>query len=72
MSHDLIFGSLQIAHHVNDFVKLLSIYPVIRVVLGSKDILLELDSVLAVKSDVPLLLLSYDTTFNVGNFLCET
>ena len=67
VSHDEIFGSLQIAHHVNDFVKLLSIYPDIRVVLGSKDILSELNRVLAVKSDEPALL-SYDTTFNVGDF----
>ena len=67
VSHDEIFGSLQIVHHVNDFVKLLSIYPDIRVVLGSKDIFSELNRVLAVKSDEPALL-SYDTTFNVGDF----
>ena len=67
MSHDEIFGALQLALHVKDFVKAISIFPDIRVVLGSKDILSELNSVLTLKSDEPVLL-SYETTFNVGDF----
>ena len=45
----------------------MSIYPDIRIILGSKDILSELNNVLTVKSDEPAIL-SYDTTFNVGDF----
>ena len=67
ISHDEIYGSLQIAHHISDYVKLLTIYPDLRIVFGSKDILAELNRVLAIKSDEPVLL-SYDTTFNVGDF----
>ena len=67
VSHDEIFGALQLALHVKDFVKAISIFPDIRVVLGSKDIWSELNSVLTLKSDEPVLL-CYDTTFNVGDF----
>ena len=67
VSHDEMYGSLQIAYHVNDFVKLVSVYPDVRVVLGRKDILSELNTVLTVKSDEPVLR-SYDTTFNIGDF----
>ena len=42
-SHDEIYGYLQLAYHLNDFVKLVSIYPDIRIFLGSKDILSELE-----------------------------
>ena len=67
VSHDEIYGFLQLAYHIQKFVKLVSIYPAIRVVLGRKDILTELNTLLTVKSDEPVLL-SYDTTFNVGDF----
>ena len=39
ISHDEIFGALQLALHLKDFVKSISIFPDIRVVLGSKNIL---------------------------------
>ena len=67
ISHHEIFGALQLALHLKDFVKSISIFPDIRVVLGSKDILSELNTLLCLKSDEPVLL-SYDTTFNVGDF----
>ena len=67
VSHDELYGSLQLAYHINDFVKLMSVFPDIRIILGSKDILSELNTLLTVKSDEPVLL-SYDTTFNVGDY----
>ena len=67
VSHDIIYGSLQIAYHVNDFIKLMNIYPDLSIIFGNKDILEELNRVLAIKSDEPVVM-SYDTTFNVGDF----
>ena len=51
MSHDEIIGSLQLAYPMKEFVKLISVYQDIGVVLGSKDILSELNTLLTVNSD---------------------
>ena len=61
VSHDEIIGSLQFAYPIEDFVQLTSIYPDIRVVLGRKCILSELNTLLTEKLDEPILL-SYGTT----------
>ena len=62
--------NLSAGTELQDFVKSISIFPDNRVVLGSKDILSGLNNLLCLKSDEPVLL-SYDTTFNVGDFLFQ-
>jgi hypothetical protein len=69
LSHDELYSTLEIAYHVDSFVHAYSIFPDLQCVIGLKDILDELNNLILLQSDEPLLL-SYDTTFTVGqNFL---
>lgn len=67
ISHDELYSTLQLAYHLEGIIHDITIYPDMNVILAHPDILTELNKVLLVKSDEPLLL-SYDTTFNLGDF----
>lgn len=67
ISQDQIYNSLQLAYHLEGFVQKISIFPDLVIVLGLQDLLQELNKVLLVKSDEPVVI-SYDTTFNLGDF----
>ena len=67
VSHDEMFSTVQVAHQLNDYVHECNYYPDLKIVAGSKEILDELNDLLTLESDEPVVL-SYDTTFNIGNY----
>lgn len=67
LSHDEIYNTLQLAYHLDNFVHHFSIFPDLQCFVANKELLQELNKILQVKSDeIPLL--SYDTTFLIGDF----
>ena len=69
LSHDELFSTVQLAVQLQDFVHECNYFPDLRIVLGATEVLNELNSLYTLKSDEPVIL-SYDTTFNIGsNFL---
>lgn len=67
LTHDEIYNTLQLAFHLDDYVHQLTIYPDLQCFVANKELLMELNKNLQVKSnEVPLL--SYDTTFLIGDF----
>jgi len=67
LSHDALVNVHELAYDLGDFVYKITTYPDLVVVCGSKPILSELDRIIKVNSDHPVLL-SYDTTFKLGDF----
>ena len=68
LSHDQIYNTLQLAYHLEDCVHQLSIFPDLQCFMANKELLQELNKFLHVKSDI-VPLLSYDTTFFIGDFV---
>ena len=66
LSSDDIFNVHQIAYDLNGFVTRIQTYPDLEVVFGLSEITSELDNMLAIGDSGQLL--SYDTTFNLGDF----
>ena len=67
ITHDSAYNTLQLAYNLEDFVVGFAIYPELRLVLACKDLVDELDRLLGLKNCDPILL-SYDTTFDLGDF----
>ena len=67
LSHDELYSTLELMYHIEGFVHELAIGPDLRCVLGIEDLLQELNLLLQVESDEKLYM-SYDTTFQVGDF----
>ena len=57
----------ELAYDLGSFVKIITTYPDFIIVCGLDEILQDLEMVLKVDSDLPQLL-SYDTTFQLGDF----
>ena len=71
LTHDCLYNLHEIAADVPDFVHVIITHPDLICVCGSKELLEEFDRVLLLESPVPKLL-SYDTTFQLGNFYLST
>ena len=71
LTHDSLYNLHEIAADVPDFVHAIITHPDLICVCGSKELLEEFDRVLLLESPVPQLL-SYDTTFQLGDFYLST
>ena len=67
LTHDSAYNTLQLAYNLDNFVVEFALYPELRLVLASKQLADELNRLLSVKGSDPVLL-SYDTTFDLGDF----
>lgn len=67
LSHDALYNLHEIAYDLDGFVTKISTYPNLSVVFGNPRMLKELNNLLQVESKLPQLL-SYDTTFQLGDF----
>lgn len=67
ISHDQLYNSLQLAYQIDGFVHGITVCPDLAIVFGSTEIIQEVNKLLKVKSDEPVLM-SYDTTFELGDF----
>lgn len=68
LSRDDIYNLHLVAHDLHDFVLEIVSYPELTCFVGLREILNEFNSLLQTKSDSDTLVLSYDTTFNIGDF----
>ena len=66
-TQDDLFNLVELAHDIKDFVHHLFLVPELGVVLAHRAILQEMRAVLSITGTKPQLL-SYDTTYNLGDF----
>ena len=71
LSHDALYNLHELATDMPDFVHAICTHPDLVCVCAHKALLEELDRVLLVESSSPQLL-SYDTTFQLGDFYIST
>lgn len=62
-----LYNLHELAYDLDDFVKIIKTFPDLLVICGFKIVLKELDLILKAQSELPQLL-SYDTTFQLGDF----
>ena len=67
LSHDALYNLHEVAYDLNGFVHKIETYPNLTVICGLKHLTDQLNSLIQLKSDIPILL-SYDTTFQLGDF----
>ena len=67
LSHDALYNLHEVAYDLNGLVHKIENYPNLTVICGLKHLTDQLNSLIQLKSDIPILL-SYDTTFQLGNF----
>lgn len=67
LSHDALYNLHEIAYDLNGFVHKIETYPNLTVICGLKHLTDQLNNLIQLKSDIPILL-SYDTTFQLGDF----
>ena len=67
LSHDALYNLHEIAYDLDNFVKIITTFPNLVVICGLNNLLAELDMVLQLDSN-QYQLLSYDTTFELGDF----
>lgn len=67
LSHDALYNVHELAYDLEDFVCKIITFPDLIVVCGLKTVLQELDRIISAVTKSPILL-SYDTTFQLGNF----
>lgn len=68
LSRDDVYNILQLAYHVEGLVWDIQIFPDLVSVIGSQDLLMEVNKLLELPSSTPLIF-GYDTTFNWGIFM---
>lgn len=71
LSHDALYNLHELAYDLNGFVKVVKTFPDLVVVCGLDTMAREMNNVLQMKSSNPQLL-SYDTTFQLGDFYVST
>lgn len=71
LSHDSLYNLHEIAINLSDYVHIIRTHPDLICVCGQKGLLDEMDRMLIVNSPLPQLL-SYDTTFKLGDFYLST
>ena len=67
LSHDALYNLHEVAYDLNGFVHKIETYPNLTVICRLKHLTDQLNSLIQLKSDIPILL-SYDTTFQLGDF----
>ena len=67
LTHDALYNLHEIAYDLGNFVSKIITYPNLVVVCGLKSLKQELDQLILLSPDDPILL-SYDTTFQLGDF----
>ena len=67
LTHDQIYSTLELVYHLDGVVHDIAIYPDLYCIVSHPEVTSELNKVLVVKSDATALL-SFDTTFNIGDF----
>lgn len=72
ISHDALYNLHELAYDMNEFVHKITTYPDLIVVCGYKPMLKELNRVLQLHLTTSQQLLSYDTTFQLGDFYVST
>ena len=71
LSHDALYNLHELAVDLPGFVHVIRTHPDLICTCSNKELLDELDRVLLVQSPTPKLL-SYDTTFQLGDFYVST
>ena len=66
LSRDDILNLHEMAYELNGYIHWINTYPDLEVVFGMKELLQELDNILVMRESGEML--SYDTTFNLGDF----
>ena len=67
LTHDALYNLHELAYDLDGFVAKITTYPDLMVICGSNLMVSELDRVLQTSTEAPQLL-SYDTTFQLGDF----
>ena len=67
LTHDALYNLHELAYDLRPFVISIKTFPDVLIVCGHGSLAEELDGLLQAESEVPQLL-SYDTTFQLGNF----
>ena len=67
LTHDALYNVHELAYDLDDFVYKIVTFPDLIIICGLKAVLQELDRVILAATKTPVLL-SYDTTFQLGNF----
>ena len=67
---DDLFNMVELTLDIQDFTHRMFLIPELGVVLAHRAMLQEFRAVLSTKGEQPQLV-SYDTTYNLGNFLCH-
>lgn len=67
LTHNALYNLHELAYDLGDFVYKITTFPDLVVICGLKSILFEVDRIIMVKSQHSVLL-SYDTTFKLGDF----
>ena len=67
LTHDALYNLHELAYDLRPFVVLIKTFPDVLIVCGHGSLAEELDGLLQAESEVPQLL-SYDTTFQLGDF----
>ena len=67
LSHDTLYNLHEVAYDLNGFIHEIETYPNLTVICGLKHLTGQLNSLIQLKSDIPILL-SYDTTFQLSDF----
>ena len=67
LTHDALYNIHELAYDLDSFVKVITTYPDLVIICGLKNLIEELEFILKMDSQQPQLL-SYDTTFQLGDF----
>ena len=67
LSHDALYNTHELAHGLEDFVYKIITFSDLIIICGLKAVLQELDRIISAVTKRPILL-SYDTTFRLGDF----
>lgn len=67
LTRDALYNMHELAYDLGSFVKVIATYPNLIVICGHEKLLIELNNLLQIESIQPQLL-SYDTTFQLGDF----
>ena len=71
LSHDSIYALHEIAYHLPEFVQKIETFPDLVCVMGNADLLSDMNELLKYKEQ-GCTAMSYDTTFNLGDFYKKT
>ena len=72
LSHDALYNLHELSYDISDFMHKIVTYPDLVVVCGLKSMLNEVNRLLQLKLPTCYQLLSYDTTFQLGDFYVST